>query len=62
VNWDVLRREWGAVTFVLTVVAGMVVVPIALYLANAGPHPVAANPVVTPSAAASSANIASPSR
>jgi hypothetical protein len=49
------------VTFVLTVVAGMVVVPIALYLANAGPHPVAATPVTTASSArASGAQIASP--
>jgi len=30
VNWGVLRGEWGAVTFVLTVVAGMIVVPVAL--------------------------------
>jgi hypothetical protein len=39
VNWDFVRREWGAVTFVVTVVVGMVVVPLALYFTNAGPAP-----------------------
>ncbi|MDQ6879212.1 MAG: hypothetical protein M3082_16270 [Candidatus Dormibacteraeota bacterium] len=36
-NWAFVRREWGAVTFVLTVVVGMIVVPLALYFANQGP-------------------------
>jgi hypothetical protein len=36
-----VRREWGAVTFVLTVIVGMIVVPVALYFANQGPSPVA---------------------
>lgn len=54
-NWDFVRKEWGAVTFVLTVLVGMVIVPIALYLANQGPSPVA---LPTPSAA-SSAHVAS---
>jgi quinol-cytochrome oxidoreductase complex cytochrome b subunit len=36
-----MRREWGAVTFVLTVVVGMIVVPLALFFANQGPGPVA---------------------
>ena len=62
-NWAVLRREWGAVTFVLTVIAGMIVVPLALYFANQGPGPVATpNISVTSSARASSVETASPAR
>jgi hypothetical protein len=34
VNWSFARREWGAATFVLTVLVGMVVVPAALYFGN----------------------------
>ena len=45
-----MRREWGAVTFVLTVLVGMVVVPVALYFTNVGPSPVA---TPTPTAASS---------
>jgi len=45
-----VRREWGAVTFVLTVLVGMVVVPVALYFTNVGPSPV---PGPSPSAASS---------
>jgi len=41
VNWTFVRREWGAVTFVLTVIVGMIVVPLALYFTNKGPAPVA---------------------
>gem|GEM_PF-1648909 len=37
-SWSFVRREWGAVTFVLTVIAGMIVVPLALYFANVGPN------------------------
>ncbi|HYU64035.1 MAG TPA: hypothetical protein VEN12_09645 [Verrucomicrobiae bacterium] len=62
-NWAVLRREWGAVTFVLTVIAGMIVVPLALYFANQGPGPVATpNITTTSSARASSVETASPAR
>lgn len=67
-NWAFIRREWGAVTFVLTVIVGMVVVPVALYLANLGPGPVAVNLPTTASTArestartATSANTPSPS-
>jgi len=61
VNWSVLRREWGAVTFVLTVLVGVIVVPLALYLANQGPAPVAVPVVSTVSSARSSAaQVASP--
>jgi hypothetical protein len=34
VNWSFVRREWGAVTFVLTVLVGIIVVPAALYFGN----------------------------
>jgi hypothetical protein len=34
VNWSFVRREWGAVTFALTVLLGMIVVPTALYFGN----------------------------
>ncbi|HKW59615.1 MAG TPA: hypothetical protein VJR46_07660 [Candidatus Dormibacteraeota bacterium] len=60
-NWAVLRREWGAVTFVLTVVAGMVVVPLALYFANAGPSPIT-TPGLTTSSSARASTVASPTR
>jgi hypothetical protein len=63
VNWAVLRREWGAVTFVLTVLVGMIVVPLALYLANQGPGPIAIPGTTTASTAhASAAQVASPPR
>jgi len=63
VNWAVLRREWGAVTFVLTVIAGMIVVPLALYFANQGPGAVATPSITTTSSArASSVQTASPAR
>jgi len=61
VNWSVLRKEWGAVTFVLTVIVGIIVVPLALYFTNQGPAAIAAPPVTTASSArASSAQVASP--
>ena len=53
-NWDFVRREWGAVTFVVTVVVGMIVVPLALYFANQGPGPLTIPSVNTVSSAASS--------
>jgi len=53
VNWAFVRREWGAVTFILTVLVGMVVVPLALYLANQGPGPLVLPPPNTASSAAS---------
>jgi hypothetical protein len=34
VSWSFARREWGAVTFVLTVLIGVIVVPAALYFGN----------------------------
>jgi hypothetical protein len=59
VDWAVLRREWGAVTFVLTVVIGMIVVPLALYFANVGPAAVVTITGTTSSAARAS-SVASP--
>ena len=53
-NWEFVRREWGAVTFILTVIVGMVVVPLALYFANQGPGPLIVPPSNTASSAASS--------
>jgi hypothetical protein len=51
VNWAVLRREWGAVTFVLTVVAGVIIVPLALYFAGVGPGQIATPNLTTTSSA-----------
>lgn len=62
-NWSVLRREWGAVTFVLTVVLGMIIVPIALYVANQGPAQIQVPSTTTvASPVASAVRIASPAR
>jgi hypothetical protein len=54
VDRSFLRREWGAVTFVLTVFAGIVIVPAALVLGNQSPRPAAlvASPTPTVSAPA----------
>ena len=49
-----MRREWGAVTFVLTVIVGMVVVPLALYFFNQGPSPVPVTTTPTVSSARAS--------
>ena len=54
---EFLRREWGAVTFVLAVAVGVVVVPLALYFGNHGPSALAPT-----SPAASSASSASSAR
>ena len=51
-NASFLRREWGAVTFVLTVFIGLVAVPLALYFGNQSPTPVAVQPSPTPAASA----------
>jgi len=54
VNWGVLRGEWGAVTFVLTVILGMIVVPLALYLANVSPGAITTPNISTASGARAS--------
>ncbi|HEY0830394.1 MAG TPA: hypothetical protein VGE99_04575 [Candidatus Dormibacteraeota bacterium] len=62
-NWGALRGEWGAVTFVLTVLAGLVVVPLALYFANVSPGVVTTPSITTTSSArASGVQTASPAR
>ena len=62
-NWAVLRREWGAVTFVLTVLVGIIVVPLALALSNQGPAAIVTPGLTTSSSArASSVETASPAR
>ncbi|HUZ88441.1 MAG TPA: hypothetical protein VMU49_01285 [Candidatus Acidoferrales bacterium] len=48
-----LRREWGAVSFVLAVLVGAVVVPLALTFGHHSTPPPAA--ATTPASAASSA-------
>ena len=55
-NGAFLRREWGAVTFVLTVVVGLIVVPLALFLTNQGP-----SNVTLPSTHVSSPRVTTPS-
>ena len=57
---QLLRREWGAVTFVATVVVGLIIVPVGLYFGNRAPAPVAL-PVTSPAATLTPAVPASPS-
>ena len=55
-NRSFLVREWGAVTFVLTVLVGILIVPIALVVGNKPPPPPALpnpSPSVTASASPS---------
>ncbi len=59
-----VRREWGAVLFVITVVAGLVVVPLGLVLNGQQPAGAVAVGTPTPASAprtASGATIATPS-
>jgi hypothetical protein len=58
VNWGALRGEWGAVTFVLTVILGMIVVPLALYFANVSPGAIA-TPTISSTSSARASSIAS---
>ncbi|MHB8573128.1 MAG: hypothetical protein ACYDAY_09245 [Candidatus Dormibacteria bacterium] len=50
---SLFRREWGAVTFVVTVVVGIIVVPVALAFNG---------PKVTPAAASSPSPAGSPAQ
>ncbi len=59
-NWAFVRREWGAVTFVLTVIVGMIVVPLALFFASQGPGPVSV-PTITTVSSPRASGVASPS-
>jgi hypothetical protein len=49
-SWSFIRREWGAVTFLLTVLIGIVAVPLALEIGNRSSAPAA--PVPRPAASA----------
>jgi len=55
VNWSFLRKEWGAASFVLAVIVGVIAVPVALVFhnpSNAGaPHNQPA-PISTPATGA----------
>jgi len=60
---ELFRREWGAVTFVLTVLAGLVIVPVAFVFLNHGAGQanltgLSASP--SPTAAASEARTTAP--
>ena len=60
-SWSFVKREWGAVTYVLTVLVGVVVVPLALYFGHQSQGSAAAiGPVASPPAASASPT-ASPS-
>ncbi|MDQ6773205.1 MAG: hypothetical protein M3024_09470 [Candidatus Dormibacteraeota bacterium] len=65
-SWAFLRREWGAVTFVLAVLVGAIVVPLSLAFtthgqaANVSPGAVPAA-TASPSPAVSGARTISPS-
>jgi hypothetical protein len=61
VNWSFIRREWGAVTFVLTVLLGIVIVPLALYFGNQSPAPPAPTPTASAPAASAGRTTTSPS-
>jgi len=62
VSWsELFRREWGAVTFVLTVIAGMIAVPIAFYFFHQAPGPVNVPSIPTPTPSVASAAGTSPS-
>jgi hypothetical protein len=51
------------VTFVLTVLVGVIIVPVALYFTNQGPSPISTPTITTVSSArASGAETASPAR
>lgn len=60
-NRSFLVREWGAVSFVLTVLVGMVAVPLALYFGHAGSAAGVSGPVPAATASATPSASASPS-
>ena len=64
-NWSIVRREWGAASFVLTVLIGLIVVPLALAFLNHNPTATVILPPDSPSpsiasSAATSGRTASP--
>jgi hypothetical protein len=53
VNRRFWLREWGATTFVLTVLIGLIVVPVALFFGHRSAVESAGNPGSAPASAAS---------
>ena len=59
---QLIRKEWGAVSFVVTVIVGLVIVPIAFIFLNKGPAAVnLPTPEASPSVSVSASPTASPS-
>jgi hypothetical protein len=57
-----IRKEWGAVSFVVTVIAGLIIVPAAFIFLNKGPAPVSLPAVESSTTVTASASpTASPS-
>jgi len=57
-----IRKEWGAVSFVVTVIAGLIIVPVAFIFLNKGPAAVnLPTPESSPSVSVSASPTASPS-
>jgi len=57
-----VRKEWGAVSFVVTVIAGLIIVPAAFFFLNKGPSPVSLpEPSPSPSVSVSASPTASSS-
>lgn len=54
-----IRREWGAVSFVITVLLGLIIVPLAFIFLNRGPAPVNL-PAASPSPTVASSPSPSP--
>ena len=59
-NWSFVRREWGAVTFVLTVLIGIIVVPTALYFGNQSAASTSVPPTIASTARTTIASTARP--
>ncbi len=68
-TWAFVRKEWGAVSFVLAVIVGVIAVPVALFFHNPSntgaahnaPAPVATSPSPSPTASPSPSPTSSPS-
>jgi hypothetical protein len=59
---QLIRKEWGAVSFVVTVIVGLIIVPAAFVFLNKGPAPVnLPQPESSPSVSVSVSPTASPS-
>jgi hypothetical protein len=59
---QLIRKEWGAASFVVTVIVGLIIVPAAFIFLNKGPAPVnLPQPEASPSVSVSASPSASPS-